>query len=45
LKVEAEGVGRVVLTQIDELIDRHSGYLDTSGALRERLDALREEWR
>jgi len=44
LKVEVEGVGRVVLMRVDELIDRHSACLDTSGALRERLDALREEW-
>ena len=45
LRVEAEGAGRVVLTRIDELIDRYSGCLDTGGALRERVDGLREEWR
>ena len=45
LRVEAEGAGRVVLTRIDELIDRYSGCLDTGGDLRERVEGLREEWR
>lgn len=45
LKVEAEGAGRVVLSRIDELIDRYSGCLDTGGDLRERVGGLREEWR
>ena len=45
LKVEAEGAGRVVLTRIDELIDRYSGCLDTGGDLREQVEGLREEWR
>ncbi len=45
LKVEAEGAGRVVLTRVDELIDRYSGCLDTGGDLRERVEGLREEWR
>ncbi|HEX6688520.1 MAG TPA: AbrB/MazE/SpoVT family DNA-binding domain-containing protein [Solirubrobacterales bacterium] len=45
LKVEAEGAGRVVLTRIDELLDRYSGCLDTGGDLRERMEGLREEWR
>jgi AbrB family looped-hinge helix DNA binding protein len=43
LKVEAEGAGRVVLTRIDELIDRYSGCLDTGGALRRQVEGLREE--
>jgi len=45
LKVEAEGAGRVVLTRVDELIDRYSGCLDTGGDLRKRVEGLREEWR
>jgi hypothetical protein len=44
LKVEAEGAGRVVLTRIDELVDRYSGCLETGGDLRERVEGLREEW-
>ena len=45
LKVEAEGAGRVVLTRIDELLDRYSGCLETGGELRERVKGLRGEWR
>ncbi len=44
LRVEAEGAGRVVLTRVDELVDRYSGCLDTGGDLRERVDGLRKEW-
>lgn len=45
LKVEAAGVGRIVLTRLDELLDRYSGCLDTKGALRGRVEGLRGEWR
>jgi AbrB family looped-hinge helix DNA binding protein len=45
LKVEAEGAGRIVLTRIDELLDRYSGCLDTAGSLREQIEGLRGEWR
>jgi AbrB family looped-hinge helix DNA binding protein len=45
LRVEAEGAGRVVLTRIDELVDRYSGCLGTGGDLRERVEGLRGEWR
>jgi bifunctional DNA-binding transcriptional regulator/antitoxin component of YhaV-PrlF toxin-antitoxin module len=45
LRVEAEGAGRVVLTRIDELVDRYSGCLETGGGLREQVEGLREEWR
>ena len=45
LKVEADGVGRIVLTRIDELLDRYSGCLDTRGGLRKGLEGLRGEWR
>jgi bifunctional DNA-binding transcriptional regulator/antitoxin component of YhaV-PrlF toxin-antitoxin module len=44
LKVEAEGAGRVVLTRIDELIDRYSGCLDTGGDLGRQVEGLRKEW-
>ena len=45
LKVEAEGVGRVVLTRIDALVDEYSGSLSTGGGLRKQVEGLREEWR
>ena len=45
MKAEADGAGRVVLTRIDELIDRYSGRLETGGDLRERVEGLRGEWR
>jgi bifunctional DNA-binding transcriptional regulator/antitoxin component of YhaV-PrlF toxin-antitoxin module len=45
LRAEAEGAGRVVLTRIDELVDRYSGCIETGGDLRERVEGLREEWR
>jgi AbrB family looped-hinge helix DNA binding protein len=45
LKVEAEGAGRIVLTRLDELLDRYSGCLDTGGGLRQGVEGLRGEWR
>jgi AbrB family looped-hinge helix DNA binding protein len=45
LKVQAEGAGRIVLTRVDELLDRYSGCLDTGGKLRAQVEGLREEWR
>jgi AbrB family looped-hinge helix DNA binding protein len=45
LKVEADGAGRIVLTRLDELLDRYSGCLDSGGALRVQVDGLRGEWR
>lgn len=45
LRVEADGAGRVVMTRIDELLDRYSGCLDTGGGLREAVEGLRGEWR
>jgi AbrB family looped-hinge helix DNA binding protein len=44
LKVEATGAGRIVLTRLDELLDRYSGCLDTGGGLRGRVEGLRGEW-
>lgn len=44
LHVMAEGAGRVVLTRVDELLDRYSGALSTGGALRRRVDELSDEW-
>lgn len=44
LQVRAEGAGRVVLTKVDDLLDRYSGALDTGGELRRRVDELRDEW-
>jgi AbrB family looped-hinge helix DNA binding protein len=45
LKVEADGAGRIVLTRLDELLDRYSGCLDTGGDLRAQVEGLRGEWR
>jgi bifunctional DNA-binding transcriptional regulator/antitoxin component of YhaV-PrlF toxin-antitoxin module len=45
LKVEAEGAGRLILTRIDELVDRFSGCLDSGGDLRRQVEGLRGEWR
>ncbi|MGH2961991.1 MAG: hypothetical protein ACRDL3_07345 [Solirubrobacterales bacterium] len=45
LRAEAQGAGRVLLTRVDELLDRYSGCLDTGGRLREQILDLRREWR
>jgi AbrB family looped-hinge helix DNA binding protein len=45
LRVQAEGAGRVVLTRVDELLDRYSGCLNSDGGLREQVKGLRGEWR
>lgn len=45
LRVEADGAGRVILTRIEELVNRYSGCLDTGGTLRDHAIRLREEWR
>ena len=44
VRVEAEGAGRVVLTKVDELVERYSGTLATGGTLRRNVQALRDEW-
>jgi hypothetical protein len=44
VRIEAEGAGRVVLTKVDELVDRYSGSLEIGGALRRSIEALRDEW-
>jgi bifunctional DNA-binding transcriptional regulator/antitoxin component of YhaV-PrlF toxin-antitoxin module len=44
VRVEAEGQGRVVLTKVDDLVDRYSGSLATGGELRRSVEALRDEW-
>ncbi|HUY72923.1 MAG TPA: AbrB/MazE/SpoVT family DNA-binding domain-containing protein [Candidatus Dormibacteraeota bacterium] len=45
LRVEAQGAGQIVLTRVDELLDRYSGCLDSGGGLRAQIQGLREEWR
>lgn len=45
VSVEATGVGQVVLTRVDALVDRYAGALDTGGRLRGQVEKLREEWR
>jgi bifunctional DNA-binding transcriptional regulator/antitoxin component of YhaV-PrlF toxin-antitoxin module len=44
LRVEAAGAGRVILTRVDELVDRYAGCLDSGGELRRQTEGLREEW-
>ena len=44
VRVEAEGAGRVVLTKVDDLVDRYSGSLTTSGDLGRSVETLRGEW-
>jgi bifunctional DNA-binding transcriptional regulator/antitoxin component of YhaV-PrlF toxin-antitoxin module len=44
VRIEAEGAGRVVLTKVDDLVDRYSGSLETGGELRRNVEALRDEW-
>jgi len=45
VRVEAAGAGRVMLTRIDELVDRYAGCLDSGGELRQHVEGLRDEWR
>lgn len=45
LQAEALGAGRVVLTRVDELVERYSGAIDSNGRLRAETEALRDEWR
>ncbi len=44
LRVESSGAGRIVLTRVEELLDRYSGCLDSGGELGVRVQGLREEW-
>jgi bifunctional DNA-binding transcriptional regulator/antitoxin component of YhaV-PrlF toxin-antitoxin module len=44
VRIEARGAGQVVLTKVDELVDRYSGSLATGGALGQSVRALRDEW-
>ena len=44
VRIEAEGAGRVVLTKVDDLVDRYSGTLDMHGELRQRVETMRDEW-
>lgn len=45
LRVEAQGAGRILLTRVEELIDRYCGCIDSDGKLRRDTAELREEWR
>lgn len=45
LRVEAAGAGRIVLSRVEDMVDRYSGCLDTGGALRRQIAELRDEWR
>lgn len=44
LRAQADGAGRVLLTRVDELVDRYSNCLDTGGALGEQVKGPRDEW-
>jgi bifunctional DNA-binding transcriptional regulator/antitoxin component of YhaV-PrlF toxin-antitoxin module len=45
LRVEADGAGRLVLTQVDELLARYGGQVASGGRLGKAVEGLREEWR
>lgn len=44
VRIEPQGAGRVVLTKVDDLVDRYSGSLATGSELRRSVQALRDEW-
>lgn len=44
LEVRAIGAGKVVLDRTEDLLARWSGALETGGALRAAVDAVRSEW-
>lgn len=44
LYVDTAATGQIVLTRVDELVDRYCGALDTGGELRRFVDQLRDEW-
>jgi bifunctional DNA-binding transcriptional regulator/antitoxin component of YhaV-PrlF toxin-antitoxin module len=44
VRVEVAGAGRVLLTRVDDLVDRYSGSLAADGDLRRTIEALRDEW-
>lgn len=44
VRVEAAGAGRVVLTKVDDLVERYSGSVGADGDLRRRAETLRDEW-
>lgn len=43
LRVETQGAGKVVLTRVDELIDRYSNCLDTKSDLQTQRDKSSSE--
>ena len=42
--IEAEGAGRVVVTKLDDPVDRYSRSVNAGGELRRRVETLRDEW-
>jgi AbrB family looped-hinge helix DNA binding protein len=44
LKIEADGKGRVVMTRVEDLIEKYAGSLRTGGNLRREIERLRSEW-
>jgi hypothetical protein len=44
VQIEAMGAGPVVLTKVDELVDRYSGAVDTGGELRRSVATQRDGW-
>jgi bifunctional DNA-binding transcriptional regulator/antitoxin component of YhaV-PrlF toxin-antitoxin module len=44
VRVEAAGAGRVVLTKVEDVVERYSGSLATGGALRRSTESVRDEW-
>lgn len=44
VRIEAAGAGRVVVTKVDDLVNRYSGSVATGGELGRSVQALRDEW-
>jgi bifunctional DNA-binding transcriptional regulator/antitoxin component of YhaV-PrlF toxin-antitoxin module len=44
VRVEATRRGQVVLSRVEDLVERYSGALDTGGRLRGQVEELRNEW-
>jgi bifunctional DNA-binding transcriptional regulator/antitoxin component of YhaV-PrlF toxin-antitoxin module len=42
--IQVQGSGRILLTRLDDLIDRYAGALSTGGELGRTVRAVRDEW-
>lgn len=44
VRVQVQGAGCIMLTRLDDLIDRYAGALSTGGELGRSVRAVRDEW-